>query len=481
MLAASTVGTVTCVDPLRTRGGIVKKGEQPEFSAKWWKGSQPKGLKSASKLDDALKDYDDAKKKLEQAGDADAAKAARDALGGIETAAKAVVAEASKAKNTPEMDWTAESLKKFDRLYAPEQAWIEQHTEQSDEGVFADPEAYHTYLTASLKKLRTGGEMNFGFVLGKKAEDHRLALHRSKGSKALANTLVKETGLHAMTFGVATPSEERPGVMVLALDGRQLPGMGKKGARMLKKFKPLPFTKLVMMVDGQEVEDLEDPEDTDADEADETETEQLDAGALARELAMLIRRVAAVTDPTRKAALGKQANDANTALKAPNLPVAASGISALRTALDAVGNAPGGNGRASNGTGAVAYAKSRLAWLAARKKVEGEIDKLGGEIVATYQAEGIAPELEKLYRDRVSPILSTLDESLADKLDAAINATDPAQRTELVSEAKAIMQRYKAYLDSEKIIADLDTNPFTPLTIQQTLSATLTALSKAVA
>jgi hypothetical protein len=465
----------------------VKKGEQPEFSAKWWKGSQPKGLKSASKLDDALKDYDDAKKKLEQAGDPDAAKAARDALGGIESAAKAVVAEASKAKNAPEMDWTVESLKKFDRLYAPEQAWIEQRTEESDEGVFADEEAYHTYLTASLKKLRTGGEMNFGFVLGKKAEDHRLAMHRSKGSKALANTLVKQTGLHAMTFGIATPSEDRPGVIVLALEGRQLPGMGKKGARMLKKFKPLPFTKLVMMVDGQEVEDLEDPEDADVDEADEAETEgqEFDAGALARELAALIRRIAALTDPTRKAVLGKQANDANTALKGGSLTVAASGISALRAALDAVANGQGGNGqagngKAGNGTGTVAYAKSRLAWLAARKKVESDIDKLGNEIVATYQEEGIGPELGKLYRDRVSPILETLDESLADKLDAAINATDPAQRTELVTEARGIMERYQAFIDREEIIASLDTNPFLPLTIQQTLSATLSALSKAV-
>ncbi|HEX5327810.1 MAG TPA: hypothetical protein VFW75_14165, partial [Acetobacteraceae bacterium] len=276
-------------------GVIVKKGEQPEVSAKWWKGSQPKGLKSASKLEDALKSYEDAKKKLETGGEADAAKAAKDALGGIESAVDAVIAEASKDKKNPEMGFTVDALKKFDRAYGAEHAWIEQHAEQDDENVFGDPEAYHTYLIAGMKKLRSGGEMNFGLVLGKKAEEHRLAVHRSKGAKALANTLIKETGFHAMTFGVAVADEDRADVLRLMLEGRQLPGMGKKGERMFKKFKPLPFKKIALYVDGQEVEDLPDSEDTDVDEPDDDAASSgLDAAALTRELAELIRRVAAV-------------------------------------------------------------------------------------------------------------------------------------------------------------------------------------------
>ena len=463
-------------------GYVVKKGEQPEFSAKWWKGSQPKGLKSAGKLEDALGAYESATKKLEQSGNAEMAKAARDALGAIEPAVKAVIAEASKAKNAPEMDFTVESLKKFDRLYGPEQAWIEEHAEEEeddDDSVFADQDAYHDYLTAGLKKLRSGGQMNFGFVLGKKAEDHRLALHRSKGAKALANTLVKQTSLHAMTFGIAVPDENRAGVLVLALEGRQLPGMGKKGARMLKKFKPLPFTKLAIMVDGAEVEDLDDPEDTDTDEPDDAQTGDapvLDATALTRELGVLIRRVAAVTDPNLKTELGQRATDANTALKVPDLPAAATGIAALRQALDGLGN---GAGNGSTGS-KVAYAQSRLAWLRARQQIESEIDKLGGEIVSTYQSDGIAPELEKLFRERVSPVLATLDESLADKLDEVTNAADPAERTRLVGEARAIMQRYAAYVGRDKMITDLDGNPFVPLKIRQTILTTIADLSKTV-
>ena len=195
-------------------------------------------------------------------------KAARDALGTVETAVDAVTTEAGKDKKNPEMALTIDALKKFDRLYPAERSWIEDHAEQDDDSVFADPDAYHDYLIAAMKKLRSGGQMNFGFVLGKKAEDHRLAVHRSKGSKALANTLVKETGLHAMTFGTATADENRAGTLVLLLEGRQLPGMKKKGERMLKKFKPLPFIKLSVMADGQEQEDIADPDDTDTDEPD---------------------------------------------------------------------------------------------------------------------------------------------------------------------------------------------------------------------
>ena len=91
----------------------MKKGEQPEFSAKWWKSSQPKGLKSADKLEDALKAYEVSKKKLEAGGDEDA-KAAKDALSTVETAVGAVISDASKDKKSPEMaltvDVTAENV-----------------------------------------------------------------------------------------------------------------------------------------------------------------------------------------------------------------------------------------------------------------------------------------------------------------------------------------------------------------------------------
>ncbi len=314
--------------------------------------------------------------------------------------------EAGKDKKNPEMALTIDALKKFDRLYPAERSWIEDHAEQDDDSVFADPDAYHDYLIAAMKKLRSGGQMNFGFVLGKKAEDHRLAVHRSKGSKALANTLVKETGLHAMTFGTAMADENRAGMLVLLLEGRQLPGMKKKGERMLKKFKPLPFIKLSVMADGQELEDIADPDDTDTDEPD-------------------------------------------------------------------AANAADGN--------AAAFTALRTGWVGARQKIDADIEKLHAAMSAVYQGRGVADDLEKAFRTQTGRVLSSLDASLADKLAELANAGDASQHATLIAEARQIAQRYAAYVANEPMIAALDANPFVSIAIQDTVSSSLSELTKALA
>lgn len=240
----------------------MKKGERPEFSAGWWRDSQPKGLKSAAELGGALRDYESARGKLKSTGKAHDADDASEALDDIKKAVKAVIAEASKAKGNAEMEATADCLKKFDRGCAQESKWIDEHTGGSGGSDFATPDAYQAYLVAALKRLRSSGEMNFGFVLGKTAEAHRLALHRSKEARTLAMTLVKETGLHQMTFGTARPAKDKAGVLVLTLEGKQLPGMEKKGDLMLRKFTPLPFHKMALVADGKATEGPDDPDDT---------------------------------------------------------------------------------------------------------------------------------------------------------------------------------------------------------------------------
>ena len=190
-----------------------------------------------------------------------------------------------------------------------------------------------------------------------------------------------------------------------------------------------------------------------------------------------------MADPARKAALAKLAGEANARLKAGDLAAAAAAIEQLGTAADALASSNVSGAAQTTGApagAAVTYAKSRLAWLAARKKVEAELEKLRGEIMVNFEADGIAAELDTAYTNFVAPMLAALDESFADKLDEATNATDPAARAKLVEEAKAIMQRYETYLAGEPRIAALGTNPFVPLSIQPTLSSTLAALAKAV-
>ena len=459
----------------------MKKNEQPELSAKWWAGSQPKGLKSADKLEGALKSYEGARKKLESSGAEDVGKTARDALGAVETAVDAVIAEASKDKKNPEMGFTVDALKKFDKLYGAEHAWIEEHTEEDDDGMFSDPEVYHMYLTKGLKRLRSSGQMNFGLVLGKKAEDHRLALNKSKGPKALGSMLTKETGLHAFTFGTAVPDEQQALTLRLNLEGRQLPGLKKKGERMLKKFKPQPFQKIILMFEGKEVEDLADPDDTDVDETDDAQgtAPGYDAAALKRELAGLIGRVQALTNPALKGDLARLASQANAGLNGNNPGAAAAAIEKLRQALEAPQNGQGpsnGGQAASTDT----YTNARDAWLLTRTRVDNEIGKLRNQIVATYKEDGIANELEGLYNAKVAPVLTSLDVALATKLDAVTKEADPARRTRLVTEARDIIERYQSYVASDPTIPMLDNNPFVPLSIQHTVSLTLAALAKSV-
>jgi hypothetical protein len=458
----------------------MKKGEQPQFSARWWKSSQPKGLKSADGLESALRAYETTKTKLESSGEEADAKAAGGALDGIDKAVKAVLSEASKTKGNAEMDATVDCLKKFDRGSTQERKWIEEHTkakgDDDDDSSFADPDAYKTYLITVMKRLRSSGEMNFGFVLGKKAEDHRIALHKSKSAKALGTMLAKETGIHLMTWGIARSSEDRAGEMVLELEGRQIPGMGKKGARMLKKFKPLPFKKLVLLVDGQEVADVDDPDDSDSDDA------APDAATQTRALAELARRIPGVADPAQKADLARMATQANALLRSNELADAEERIDELRAALDEAGvpaNEGNGGTQEVGGGSPAAFTRARQAWSATRKRVEDEIEKLRAAIVTAYQDHDIANDLEASFRTKVAgTVLQNFDERLSEKLNAVAGATDAAQRKQLIDEAKAIMDGYRTYVTSEPLLADLDDNPFEPLKIRQTVTTTLTALEQ---
>jgi hypothetical protein len=132
--------------------------------------------------------------------------------------------------------------------------------------VFVDPEAYQPYLRKRLAQLRTKGQAGFGIVLGGSGEEHRMALHPNKQSRALAAGLVRETGLHATTWGSAEPDPDRATTMRLDIEGRRLGGLKKKAELMLHAFAPLPFSKVALYVGGQEVEDLESPGEA----ADET-------------------------------------------------------------------------------------------------------------------------------------------------------------------------------------------------------------------
>ncbi len=218
-----------------------------------------------------------------------------------------------------------------------------------------------------------------------------------------------------------------------------------------------------------------------------------DPDLLKQELALLIGQIpgASGSDPALKAALAKLAADATLNLRTNNLAAAQGLIGRLRDAVahpEAVTTTPAAAAQPARppreppaGTaGAVNYAKCRLIWLGTRKKIEADIDRLADAVREAYADEGTGDTLGEMFRQRVAPIMAGFDESLADKLDEAVNQTDPEKHQALVAEARQIIGRYGNFLATEPLIAKLDANTLLPVAIAQTMNTALQALSAAI-
>ena len=217
--------------------------------------------------------------------------------------------------------------------------------------------------------------------------------------------------------------------------------------------------------------------DTQAADQPQAAAPQQDMGPVTQKLTGLVKQMMPImaSDPSRGDQLKGLAAAAQKAVKGGNVDEATAAVTELEGAL---GQGGGTNGAAP--PNAAALAKSRLVWVAARKKVEDELGKLQTEMKKHYDGHGFGADLEKVFNAKVEPMMETLDHSLSDKLDEVSKNTDPAQHSKLVGEAKQIISNYENFLASEKLIAQLDSNPFVPLAIQKTLTATLAALSKTV-
>jgi len=161
-------------------------------------------------------------------------------------------------------------------------------------------------------------------------------------------------------------------------------------------------------------------------------------------------------------------------------------IGELRKALDAAGTQPEPQGT-PQGTfrldpaKAAVFERARSAWLATRRKVESDIGALQKELASSFDGHPKASDVEAGFASLAESVLNLLGEQLADALDNATKATDANDHAVLVHEARQTLQRYQDYIDGDPSVAALDANPFVPMAIQKTLSATLSVLSKTLA
>ena len=210
-----------------------------------------------------------------------------------------------------------------------------------------------------------------------------------------------------------------------------------------------------------------------------------EAAAITQRLTALTRQMIAAlgSNPAAADAMRTAATAGQAALKSGDLATATSSADALERMLGAsTGSttAPAGPA-ARNPPGSPVFTKARATWVATRSKVESELDKLHNQLQATYKGHGVIADLEKTFRTTVEPMMAQFDHTLSDKLDEVMKATDPAAHAALVAEAQQIITRYEGFLASNTLIGNLDQNPFVPLSIQKTLNASLTVLSKSIA
>jgi hypothetical protein len=489
----------------------MKKNAQPVFEAKWWDTNQPKGINKGRDLKSALDDYEKARATLQKSGKEDDLKPCIIAIGKVRQAVEMVISEADKAKKSPpkgadaeDLGNTVDALKKFARMYDSEKSDLEKLVkEEEEEGdVFSDPAKYKKYLLKMLRKAGGGEPLNFGLALGKSGGDHRMAISKSKGGQGLARQVMDSTGLHTMTFGTLMEDKDSPEFLKLNLEGKQIAGLKKKADRMLKIFKPLPYSQVILMVGGVEVDDIADPDDTDVDDEAPTAPQQAAAPPTQPEgqkpnpqdptlgqlranwekILPAVRQLISANGPNAAglAASGKQFQEAMRAFDVANAKKSLGDVITLMRG--GVGAAvPGGQAQAPAPatSGPVEYAALVQRWTEARGKAANDLQKLRAAILDEFKNE---PEFGAIQQNigRLDAIMTTLNGSLQDTLAKAQNAAEN-DRAALNAQALEEAKKYAGYVSSDQLVAAVQDNPFTPVDLRGTLSAPLQEIEKALA
>jgi len=162
--------------------------------------------------------------------------------------------------------------------------------------------------------------------------------------------------------------------------------------------------------------------------------------------------------------------------------VQAPGVAAVPPGKAAPVGAPAPAG-ASAPRGRVSLDKAPQHWHSTRGTIEGILKGLKQAVFAQYPeaSQDLTAELDHTM-SLLNVILDKLDHRLADSLDKAGAAKDPAARQAELKNTKAILAEYINYVKSEPLIAHIDENPLgIPTKLKQTLAESLTDVARAIA
>lgn len=449
----------------------MKKGEAAALSVKWWHVSKPKTLTSAGKLEQALRVYEDLQFKLKADGGEETLVRADKALDEVEAAIKLVLGEARKAKADPEMVFTVQAFEKLD--IDKERKANKALAAEDDEPPLADPETYRAMLRKWLRRL-SDQSMNFAFVVGRTAGDHRLVFHPSHGGRTIGASAAEAVNSHSFTYGHAAATDERPETILLALEAKQLPGLAKKGERLLKLMKPQPFSRIAIFVDGKEVEDIPDPTDID-DEADRGSQPQPQQGAAAMKASMQALgdrlKLSLQKAPDRRGKLMTAISAFNDALGRGDTELAGRLLKGVTAEVDRIIAAPSETRAAT-----FDYEKLISEWNVAREGVATGLRNLEAAILQEFKGDS-RQDFMKVAVRKLDQILAPMTGELQQEV-ARATTVPMEQRPDIHARAREIITRYRSYIDTDAFITRIDANPYLKVDIRPRLTAALEAINK---
>ncbi len=120
--------------------------------------------------------------------------------------------------------------------------------------------------------------------------------------------------------------------------------------------------------------------------------------------------------------------------------------------------------------GIVEFQKSRLIWVAARKKVATEINAFKAAIAEEFEGDPDEPQALAAI-DELDEVLLNFDDTLVDQLDDLLNASDDATKAKLSGDVKKTIGGYIVYLQSNPLVAKLEGD--TPFGVKLSVGSTL--------
>jgi hypothetical protein len=344
-----------------------------------------------------------------------------------------------------------------------------------------------------LLRLSKKEPVNFAFGQGKDPSVALLLLSKRGTAKKLDDELTtKFADAKNTRWGRALVDEEVDPKHVRFYVNKEISGMAR---RLIKTLKGTGYTSLEILLEDETVIDsFAEPDDNAAADpsaaapapppgaaapAADPASQAAALAATLTHLAQDIPKIAAGNSGLQQT-LAKLAVAANTALKAGDIGTATKGIAELRSSIAAAGQAKP-QAQAEAGGGTVTYAKARLAWVAARRKLESDVEALRRSLAQVYAGEPeFAGVVDAKFQERAAPTLSALGEELADQLDQATNETSTLARAELVNKVRETIDRYSGFVANDPVLTHLDSNPIVPLATRKMLTDTLATLAKVV-